>query len=185
MSIAVLAAAKSALEATNEPLQAKRLLHQQLDTDHDLQLALAQYGANVAVDAAWRAGRQHRWANYEAPVAEIVASEPSFGAPTAAVTEPARIAPIAEVYRRIVSEQTRRLMEWEMEPSSGKRLGDYTTEEIRRYATRLMKQAEAIRAHGCWLMRVADLMPRDQPNLRVRDVLRETDLRREMRRAAA
>jgi hypothetical protein len=185
-AIATAARAVMAEVENDDLVLAKQLLRERANGDTCLRDSLLEWAINSAVDAEWRAARAKRWADAHIPVADI--QEPAFGGGVRHIHLDADMAvttlpPMREVVQRVVAEATKRLMDWEMEPGSGKRLGDSTKTEIERYASKLQKQGHTVLNRGNWLMRVAKLLPNRTEA--VRSVLREADLRRELKRAGA
>lgn len=175
--------AKAAIDAAGDDIAAaKQIVKEQADANAATRDALIDYAISAIVSAEWRSGRQARWggSGSVAPT-QALTEQPSFQprATAAGVTTPASAA-LMDGMRLTIQSAKDCLMDYEMEPGTGKRLGDCTKPDILRAAGRLSKQAETMKLRGAWLNAVAAMMP-DNRQL-VKTVLREADLERLQRR---
>lgn len=160
--------------ADGDLLTAKKLTRTRVDADSELRDLLLDYGVSTLIDAEWRSGRSARWHADHVPT-ELKADyeRPSFGPSTPSKSLMAGI-------DQAIAAAKERLMDYEMEPATGKRLGDCTKPEIQKTAKRLKSQSVGLSLRSAWLMEVAGMLPDNKQA--VKAVLREQDLTRLRRR---
>lgn len=148
---------------------------QKAQEDPELLVALQDWAIRAWINAEWRSGRAARW---YAPVQEASTEDTAVLPPTYGPTPPSPS--LIAGMNHAIADVKRRLMEYEMEPGSGRRLGDCTKPEIEKYAHKLKANANTLSLRSAWLMAVAGMMP-DNKKI-VKEVLREQDLTRLQRR---
>lgn len=164
--------ARRVMEETNQDIvESKRQIKAQVSGDAELMRVYAEWAVDMSVEQEWRYPRALRLRSDEGEESQ---AQVSFVAGEAPQPSPALVsgmqAHIADTYKR--------LMDYEM--PGGKRLSECTKAEVEQAAQRLIATGKTQVDRGEWLHRVAGLLKKRTD--RVKDVLREADLRRMQKR---
>jgi hypothetical protein len=155
---------------------AKTLLLDKIATDQMLRQVAIEFAVETFLANEWRAGRSARW-RASAAVSDELRTEPAFGGGV-------RAAPPTFALRRkfaevVLEAKKTLLLDWELSP--GVRMRDATREILSKHAALNESQASVMSCRAAWYRGLAALLP--DAKTRVGAVLRESDLRREERKA--